>query len=213
MVADEVTVGEDVTPAPDAEEEGLLDTVSTCKVSVDGGNVSTISVIVCGADDEAAAEVSWNWAVPEPVMFSAISSAEAEERKRAKNNILTTILQRKRPTKGNSNSIDENCQRELKEVKGFQSARFWYTLPEWINLPMQNCLPYKVLRLISTSSSETKISFLPANRTVRIVKSGGSFSRWRLAPNSLPLGCLGPFSLSIQPPTGTSSRIIVAMPP
>ena len=52
-----VTVGDDVAPEPDADG-GLLDTVSSCSVTVDGGNVSTISVIVCGAEDDAAAELS-----------------------------------------------------------------------------------------------------------------------------------------------------------
>ena len=52
-----VTVGDDVTPDPDAEER-LLDAVSSCSVTVDGGNVSRISVIVCGAEDDAAAVVS-----------------------------------------------------------------------------------------------------------------------------------------------------------
>lgn len=53
-----MSVGEDVTPEPEAEDKGLLETFSSCSVIVDCGNIWTTSVIVCGIDDEAAAEVS-----------------------------------------------------------------------------------------------------------------------------------------------------------
>lgn len=60
------------------------------------------SVIVSGADDVDEAAERADCGVPEPVAFRVISKAAAEERSKAKTNILTTCLKRKPATKRNS---------------------------------------------------------------------------------------------------------------
>jgi hypothetical protein len=108
-----------VTVRVERVEEDVLATEEVSMMTVDGGNVSTITETVWGAEE--VEDVNWNWAVPDPVILRPISSAKAMESKK-RNNMLTAISHWSDRRKGIWGPIYDNPAK--KEVwKGWREAQ------------------------------------------------------------------------------------------